>query len=156
MTLEEKILYPKKSKAIFGLVLPLLLTAVGIWMVLYKNAILGWIATIFFGLGVVIAFINLLPNASYLKLYKDGFEFCTMYKKDRYNWDDIQSFSTGTANFKTMVTFNFAESFQKYKTMRKVSAKIGGKEGALPDTYGLTANELAYLMNEYKHTYSTN
>ena len=79
-----------------------------------------------------------------------------MYKKDSYSWEDIESFTTGTANFKTMVTFNFSEGFQKYKTMRKISAGIGGAEGALPDTYGLKAKDLAYLMNEYKHNYSTN
>jgi hypothetical protein len=87
-------------------------------------------------------------------LDKDGFEFSIMYKKDRYAWDDIQDFTTGTANFKTMVTFNFSEDFQRHKTMRKFSAKIGGAEGALPNTYGLKAKELAYLMNEYKEEYS--
>lgn len=154
MRLEEQILYPKKIKAILWLLVALTFTIGGFFMIADEKTS-GWFVAIFFSLIAVITFINILPNAAYLKLDQDGFEFSSLYKKDSYNWKDVQYFSAKKTLFRTMIVFNFSENYQKYKTMRKISAGIGGVEGALPDTYGLKAKDLAYLMNEYKHNHST-
>jgi len=47
--------------------------------------------------------------------------------------------------------FNFSEEYKKAKKARKISSAISGAEGGLHDTFGLKAEELAKLMNEYKY-----
>ena len=49
-----------------------------------------------------------------------------------------------------MVAFNFSQKYRQQRFARKLSSMIGGYEGALPDTYGKTAEELAALMNEWR------
>jgi hypothetical protein len=49
-----------------------------------------------------------------------------------------------------MVVFNFSVTFDKAKTARLVASVIAGYEGALPDTYGMRADQLADLLNEWK------
>jgi len=154
MILEEKTLYPGKFKNIFLLLISIIFTVGGIFM-LMDGETFGWFVSGFFGICLIVAIIGLLPNANYLKLDKNGFEMCTLFKKSAYRWEDIQLFRSGKVHVKTMVMFNFSEDFQKHKTMRKVNAKIAGKEGALPDTYGLKAEELADLMNDYRQKHTT-
>jgi len=52
--------------------------------------------------------------------------------------------------------FNFSEEYKKAKKARKISSALSGAEGALHDTFGLKAEELADLMNEYKYFYASN
>jgi len=152
--MKEKILYPNKFKSILWLLVTLVFTVGGIFMIL-DGENMGWLVVSFFGLGIPVFILNLLPKAAYLKLDTDGFETCTMFKKTRYRWEDVHSFTTGRIHSNKMVMYNFSEKFQKQKTMRKISSGLAGSEAALQDTYGLKATELAALMNDYKQKYST-
>ena len=48
-------------------------------------------AIAFFGLGVVVALIQLLPGSSYLELDERGFTTCTMFRKGFERWEDVAS-----------------------------------------------------------------
>jgi len=49
-----------------------------------------------------------------------------------------------------MVAISFSELYRKAKTTRGLARFIAGAEGALPDTYGMKADQLANLLNEWK------
>jgi len=154
-SLEEKKLYPKKWKSILFLLLTLVFVVGGIWMILDGEK-MGWFVAIFFGLGGLVFLINLLPQASYLKLNEEGFETCSMFRKHKYNWSDVGGFGVGSISGNKMVMFNFSQEYKKAKNARKLSSALAGAEGALHDTFGLKAEELAGLMNEYKYFYNSN
>lgn len=46
-----------------------------------------------------------------------------------------------------IVGFNYVPDYDRARTARTVAKMIGKSEGALPDTYGKTAEELARLLN---------
>jgi len=49
-----------------------------------------------------------------------------------------------------MVVFNYSDHYDRVKMMRGFARKIAGYEGALPDTYGMSADQLADLLNNWK------
>src|SRR5437773_2372837 len=55
------------------------LVALGVWLA-SEGETIGWVATCFFGLGILVAVVQLLPNASYLLLTDSGFEARAMYR----------------------------------------------------------------------------
>jgi hypothetical protein len=121
----------------------------GIWMS-GEGQPMGWFVAGTFGVGVVIALVHLLPNASYLLLTEDGFETRTLYRSSSVAWDEIAFFATTTIGHNKMVVFNYSDRFDRSKRARRLARAIAGYEGALPDTYGMKADQLASLLNEWK------
>lgn len=107
---------------------------------------------VFFGLGVVIALVHLLPNSSYLELDDKGFTTCTMFRKSFVPWQDIAEFFPMTLQrpARSMVALRYAPGYTRHATARKLVSALAGAEGALPDTYGRSAEELAQLLNRIR------
>jgi len=49
-----------------------------------------------------------------------------------------------------MVALRYAPSYQGQAAARRLATKLAGAEGGLPDTYGLSAAELARLLNKVR------
>jgi len=147
--MESKILRPKKTKSII-LILVSILFVLGGFLMLEEKFFIGIITIIFFGLGIIIFTIQLFPNTSYLKLTEEGFEIRTLFKSDFTKWSDVKEFNTDYIGPNKMVMLNYKEEHTKYKSGKKIAKILSGSEGALPDTYGMSAKALAQLMNEWK------
>lgn len=147
--LQTRTLYPSKTKSVLFLLLTLVFVVIGILMIL-DGAGMGWLVTIVFGLGTITFILNMLPQASYLKLDSEGFEMCSLFRKHRYSWEDVSYFGVGRISHNKMVMFDFSDRYQKARKARKISSMIAGAEGALHDNFGMKAEELADLMNAYK------
>jgi hypothetical protein len=129
----------------------------GVWMASEEETI-GWFLSCFFGFGMIVATIQLLPNASYLLLTAGGLEMRTMYRSSFVSWNEIAFFATASIRYKgmvvrRMVVFNFSENYNKLQIGRRVAKVIAGHEGGLPDTYGMTADQLANLLSEWKNRF---
>ena len=48
------------------------------------------------------------------------------------------------------MVFNFSNLHRGQEFARKLSSAIGGYEGAIPETYGLSAEDLAAMMNDWR------
>lgn len=152
------LLRPSKIGTLGLLLVCSLFVAIGVWMG-SRNELMGWFVASFFGLGIIVAAVQFLPNASYLLLTADGFEIRTLYRTSFRFWNEVEYFSTVTVKHngmavKSMVAITFAEHYDKAKMMRGISRAIAGCEGALPDTYGMKAEQLAELLNEWKNRFS--
>lgn len=110
----------------------------------------GWLCIAFFGLGVLLGLATLVPGASYLELREDGFEFRSIYRKWFQRWSDIEEFFPQRIATNDMVCWNYTPGYDAQARGRKLSAGLTGVEAALPDTYGLSAPELAELMNQWR------
>lgn len=145
------VLRPSRLKwAGIGLIC-LLFTIVGVWLGLTGNRI-GWGCAIFFGLGVFISTASLLPNATYLRLTDEGFTMRSLYRTHTYRWKDVSGFAVGRVLTNKMVLFNFEPTYQRTPGLRSINVGLVGYEAGLPDTYGLTHEALAEMLNQYKET----
>jgi len=119
------------------------------FFVLPTHPVAAYQGIVFFGLGVLVAVIQLLPNSSYLELDERGFTTCTMFRKSFVRWDDVAEFVPYTLGARTRkrVAFRYAATYQPHATSRKFLRTLAGVDGALPDTYGRSAEDLAALLN---------
>jgi hypothetical protein len=148
---QQLILRPSKLKIVFMLLLSLLFVAGGI-VSLDKDSMMGWVIIIFFGLCALVFILQLLPNTSYLKLTEEGFEVRSLFRSNMTKWSEVKGFRTGYISVNKTVTFDYTKNHTKQQNGKKLAKALAGTEGALPDTYGMKASELARLMNEWKES----
>ncbi len=144
--------YPSKLKYFLLLIGSILLTLAGIWIT--NETSLGWFVIIFFGICGIVLIVGLLPNASYLRISDKGFEICSLFKSVFINWTEVTQFGSQYFGPKKMVIFNYTPGHPHFETARRIAKNLIGTEGALPDTYGKSADELAKLLNEWKGTFT--
>ena len=112
----------------------------------------GLAGVLFFGACAVIGAVMLLPGAGSLTLDAGGFEVCSLFRRNRIGWPQANRFIVSTlrlsgADKKHMVGYDddrlkgFGADFSRVKI---------GRNAALPDTYGLSHEELARLMTEWR------
>lgn len=146
-------LYPSKRKTFLFLLTSIILMFGGILMIGGGETI-GWFVAIFFGIGCLFFITTLLPNSSYLRITNKELEIRTLFKSNHAKWDEVDHFGTEYIGPKKMVVFNYASSHTKFKTGKKITKTLTGIDGALPDTYGKSAENLAKLLNDRKEKFS--
>lgn len=114
---------------------------------------LGWLAVAFFGFGCFIALVSLLPGSSYLELRPDGMQMCTLYRKWLVRWRDVETFFPVLSNGQKTVGWLYNEQYRVQAIINKISMRLTGADAGLPDTYGMTAEALADLLNEWRLRY---
>jgi len=144
-------LRPTKVKNVVNLLISAAFVSLGVWLGL-RGSTVGWFCAAFFGIGIVVFVLNLLPNSSFLALNNQGFTVRALYREHSYRWTDVEAFRVGiigTLGWKRtrMVVFNFSSEYHATPRLRKIALAVAGSEGALPDTYGLTLDQLADKMN---------
>jgi len=147
-------LYPERWKTFLYALLCLGFAAIGFLMVREGRAE-GWLALLLFGPGTVLFLIQLLPNASFLVIRHDGFEYTKLFRKSFVRWEDVTDIGvltmrqSGIAVHRT-VGFNFASGRTPLSTGKKLARALAGFEATLPDTYGMKAAELARLFSSLR------
>lgn len=117
---------------------------------------LGWLAVAFFGFGCFIALVSLLPGSNYLELRPDGMQMSTLYRKWLVRWRDVETFFPVLSNGQKTVGWLYNEPYRVQAIINKVTMRLTGADAGLPDTYGLTAEALAHLLNEWRLRYGAN
>lgn len=142
--------HPRKSKILLLLLMSAGFVVGGMWMLREGDA-WGWAPAVIFALCVFVFVIQLLPGSAFLTVDDEGIEFCALFRKQRYSWADISEFGTYTIRNHGMaaarfVGINFSSTYQRSPRGRAMAKAMTGFEGALPDTYGYKAEELAELL----------
>jgi len=147
-------LRPRLARSLRLFFVALAFAATGIWM-LSAGKQAGWLPAIFFGLGAVVAAVNLLPGASYLELRRDGFLLCSLYRQSLTRWSEVERFTASSIlvggllrRRHEMVGVVYRPTPEGAK-LRGFSAALTGLEGGLPDLYGKKVEALAALMNRW-------
>jgi hypothetical protein len=113
----------------------------------------GVVVAGFFGLTAVLALVQLLAPGR-IELSPDGFTIYGLGTRRTTPWSDVSSFSTAQASaLSKIVTVNPADSRSLGRAGAAVR-KVVGFNRALPDTYGLSAEDLAALMNDWHRRYT--
>lgn len=138
------------------------------WMAVPAR-IVGWFAVAFFGLGVLVTVVQLLIKGSYLVLSRDGFQMFGIRKSRLIPWSEVRVFTPYTPpNLASavlprrindlgpkMVLFDYRPEVKSFRRMRAVNRTLTGHDAGLADTYGLKAEELATLMNDWRSRFAT-
>ena len=151
--MQEITFYPSKAKYLQGLSASLLFTAYGVWMA-YDGESMGHFIYLISGLfsaAFVTALLPGLPDAKYLKLRYDEFEFGRLFRPHCVKWKDVENFEIWTVvdlpGSIKQLGWNYKEGVEVSKSVR--INKMVGIDDTLPDTYGMKMEELLSLMNEY-------
>ena len=109
----------------------------------------GWFVLIFFGLGMLVAAIAMLPGAAALTLDPTGFEITNFYRRSRTRWQDASDFTAARIPPARLrfVLFNVAG---RSGTLSRINTAFAGHNGSLPDTYDLSPDDLAQLMAQWR------
>lgn len=108
----------------------------------------GWISLIFFGLGLLVSAGMLLPGASSLTLHDEGFEIVHLYRRTALTWRAASGFEARRVGLQKIVVYDDAGNLKD--SLAKVNASLVGRNSGLGDTYGLSADDLAALLRQWR------
>ncbi len=140
-------LYTSRWKALALLAASIGFVAAG-WSMRVGNPVAGYLGMGFFGLGIPVFLAQLLPGRSYLELTCGGFTCVSWFSKSHTRWADVRQFRVVQVSGHRMLGWDYLAHGPGHDWGRKFSRAVSGADAALPETYGLTAEALAALMNE--------
>lgn len=150
------VLYPSRRKLLVLAFIAALFVAGGLLMIA-KNDKYGWGAVLFFGLGLIVFCVQMLPNAAYLKLDRDGFQIAHMFRRQAWRWQNVGDFMrfNPLEDFPMSTSANglifFTDKAAGAPAPKKLNALItSGRNAMLPDRYGLPADELVSVMEKWR------
>ena len=123
----------------------------GIWMVREGHSAGYFVASVF-SIGWLVAVIQFIPGAGYLRLTADGFTYCSFFREHTVRWAQVLEFGIVRVNI-WMVAWNFAPDYPPPGRGRNLSVSICGYEAALPDTYGMKPGKLLELMESLRQKF---
>ena len=110
--------------------------------------LVGWGAVAFFGLGVLVAPLPLLPGAFGLRLDRDGLTIRQIWLDFRIAWADIEGFAVGgRCGGHVMIDLRTPRG-------SGLGRRLSGHDGMLPDTCGMKAVELASLLERWRRRWT--
>jgi hypothetical protein len=140
---ETLTLRPRRLKMAFFGLLSAAFTVAGVYMIRDGDHN-GWFVAGFFGACTMVFLALLLPGAAYLRLSRDGFRVRSLWRSHFTPWSAVIGFRVARIARRRLVVFNFVDA--KARRRARYARILTGVEGALPDTYGLSADKLAELM----------
>lgn len=144
-----KTLYPSRTKNIIYLIISLILLVICIATLKTQKATYWTIfSTIFFSISVIIFILALIPGSSYLRLTQEGLEIKNLFRSNAIKWTQIKQFYVLDLGIKKMIALEFSANDTQANLDLSIPNKSKVKApAALPNTYGMNAEELADLLN---------
>ena len=140
--------YPSRKKWL-GFMLIGVVFAVGGYLMISDGDQLGWFGLIFFGAGALVSAVMLLPGAVGLMLDADGFQITSLFRRHRSRWRDVKGFEPVSIPRSRQKLVGF-DDIAVTGNLAKMSVEISGHNAALPDTYGLSVDDLVRLMTLWR------
>jgi hypothetical protein len=147
----EIVLRPSKKRAALNLFVCLGFVIVGAILARHEARIIGWLSVLFFGLCTAVFVLQFLPNASYLRIRRDGFRFCSLFRQSPLIlWRDVSDFRVARVppTGHRIVVFDWQAA--PNRNVRRINRHLVDASDGLPDSYGLRPEELADLLNAWR------
>jgi len=138
-----------RKKSLLLALISLAFTVAGIWMIVSEGSWMAYATTAFFGMCTIVHG-RMMTKAGYLELRPEAFTVSSLYRANSYRWKDVGRFRVGYLGPKKFVLFDMAKDYPVAGKVRRATRMLTGGEGALPDTYGKSPEELATLTNEWR------
>jgi hypothetical protein len=109
----------------------------------------GWVGVVICGICLPTSLLQLFRGR--LVLAPDGFTMWTLAGQRNIRWSDVASFEAVEFHpLVWLVHFDYVPDYSRQRQRRALSWSIITNENALPDTYGMKADDLAALMNRWR------
>ena len=153
-TEHTQVFRPSPIRVVGFLLLSAAFVAGGIFMVSAGQEV-GWLAIAFFGLGVVVFALQLLPNCSYVRLGPEGFTVRRLFRSHSCRWSDVGAFKVAELGRQQMVVFSFAPHYRGPRRLSRVNVQLVDAEAAVATSgsVNIEMNHLADLMNAFRERY---
>jgi hypothetical protein len=96
----------------------------------------------------------LIPGTIRLRIDHSGIEMKTMFRPMKLGWNDVDEFYVGQIQAglsrTKMIGIKFSKSYGKLHAGRKFSSNLTGMEGALPNHFNKSAEEICEVLNRCK------
>ena len=138
-----------RGKAVLYLLGSLCAVALGIWMA-GTDPWMGWACALFFGIGVIVFLLLLMPNSVYLRLHADGFELASLVRKNTTRWEYVASFSVGTMNHGKVIAIVYTDAWRATRFDRGASYALTGVDGVISNMYAAPIEEIVAALNAWK------
>lgn len=151
--MQNELVYPaSRLKAVLLFLGCAAFVALGL-LVSKEKPLIGWACVAFFGLGLPVSFLMLLPNKFYLKLTAQGFEVGSLGGGKLTRWSDVERFYVGSIRGTKMIAIVYTPSYAEQRSLRKVSSAMAGMEGAIANSYASSREEILKTLNEWHTRY---
>ncbi len=101
------------------------------------------LGVVLFGLLALVAAHGLIPGREFFRIGRDGFEVRSLFRHHSVRWSDVREFGVYYWRSNVFVAWKLLPGRGKSDAARTG----GGWDGAIPDTYGFDAIQLAEIMN---------
>lgn len=118
----------------------------GVLLALYGKP-WGWALAVAGLVGAAAATALLLPGANALRVHAEGFEVVAGWRRHAVAWDDVGPPRRALGPEGDVVVVDFADP-SAHAALRALGLRTAGIDGALPDTYGVSADDLVELMRD--------
>jgi hypothetical protein len=138
-------LYPSRTKWLLVVLGGGVLGSGGYLMVADGDR-LGWLVLAFFALVSIVGAMMLLPGAGGLTLDRDGFRATSLFRSFFSRWQDVSGFESVSIPPSSQKLVVYDDINVTGRKIAQLNVAIAGHNAGLPDTYGLSAHDLARLM----------
>lgn len=144
----------RRSKGVFFLIASALFAGASLWTLLDKDLgiwakIALWPSVGFFGVGALIQLVITVQGAS-LRLQPDGFVVRQLWRRRFTRWSDTGPFTVVAVPPAATKLVAFDDARAHATKLGTVNHALMGHTTGLPDSYGLSHEDLATLMNQWR------
>ena len=127
----------------------------GGWFMVTQGEWFGWVVAGFFGPGgLAVIAVLLLRGWPSILLDEDGFEFTAVFRRSRFAWSDIDAFFVTDISGAKMIGIDFAPHYKPMRRTRRWVHAFTGMEGAIPDQYALSPEDLCTLLSQWRERHA--
>lgn len=124
--------------------------AIAIWLGPEREPLLFYGAGGFFLLCALVAAPLMFGVGSSLTLDRNGFSCRTLFRTFRREWKHCSAFHPVSTGLRKFVGFSTPQDETDHPRLAAANRAAIGASGMLPDTFGLSADDLCDLMNAYR------
>ena len=144
----------RHAKSVFLLVASTIFAGVSLWMLLHKELntwvqISLWLGVAFFGAGALAQVAIVVQGAS-LRLQADGFVVRQLWRRRFTRWHDAGPFAVVAVPPAATKLVAFDDAQAHATKLGAMNHALMGHTAGLPDSYGLSHEDLAALMNRWR------
>lgn len=143
------ILFPSRGRWVRLIAIGICLTIVSALSIGYGRPLTGILGSIFFAALTIVGIAMLLPGSSSLRLGRDSFTWTRLYRAKTYEWNKVSDFGVWTWRRGSVVVFEIAKPH--LTALENINKAVSGRNGFLPDTFGLAPDRLVRLMIAWRN-----
>ncbi len=143
-------LKPDRLRWMFVFLISIGFVGMALWLGPHEDPLLFWGGGGFFVLCALIATPLMFGVGSTLTLDNKGFTCRTLFRSFRREWGECSAFYPVSMGFRKFVGFSTGQDEAAHPNIAAANQAIIGATGMLPDTFGLTADDLSNLLNTYR------